>query len=103
MRVLQFTIQVKFVLAFADQIIKDIDASAPIPAALEGGDGNGPLYLCVLDVNKLDRLRNYAASNFRIMKLYTRPTEFELDDSLYSPTSYVEGNFTGVSRVRAAV
>jgi hypothetical protein len=90
MRVLQFTIQVKFVLAFADQIIKEIHPSAPIPDALEGGDGNGPLYLCILDATKLDRLREYAAENFRIMRLYILPTEFELEDSLYKPNRQVK-------------
>ena len=66
-------------------MMREIDPSAPIPAPLEGGS----LHLCVIDSGKIDRLRDYAASNFRTMVLYSRPSEFELEDSLYRPDGQV--------------
>ncbi len=67
-------------------MMREIDPSAPIPAPLEGGS----LYLCVLDAGKIDRLRDYAASNFRTMVLHSPPSEFELEDSLYKPDGQVQ-------------
>lgn len=73
-------------------IIHSIDKQAPIPQSLEGGDGNGPLYLCVLDVEKIDELYKYCNENNHLI-IYSTPHHFHLDETLYCSDYYVEWYF----------
>lgn len=69
-----------------------IDSQAPIPQALEGGDGNGPLYLCILRQDKVDALKSFCQQNpgFHI---YGTLHPMLLEDSLYRPDAYVRWQF----------
>ena len=69
-----------------------IDPSAPIAQPLEGGDGQGPVYQCVLALEKVDELKALCEKNPYI-RIYTPFKEFELDNTLYRSDFNVEWRF----------
>ncbi len=93
MKVVEFQIQITDANVYAQQFIQMIDCDAPIPEPLEGGDGKGPLYMCILDIRKLDNLQKYATREGSGVRVYTNFFPFEVEDSLYSPQNYVRWNF----------
>ena len=64
-------------------MLREIDPMCPTPQALEGGDGNGGLWQCMLDVRKKDALISY---NIMILSMFTT----DVDDKLYSPENLVK-------------
>lgn len=92
MKVLSFQIQLKTSLKSANEIVKEIDEDAPIPQALEGGDGQGPLFESMIDAAKeLSMYSYFTKSKYAI--IYTRPRLIEVDEGLYNPDSYVHWQF----------
>lgn len=92
MKVVEFQIQITDANVYAQQFIKMVDSEAPIPEPLEGGDGKGPLYMCILDIRKLDMLQKYAKEGSGV-RVYTNFYPFEIEDSLYSSQNFVRWNF----------
>jgi hypothetical protein len=93
MKVIYFQLQIKEYPLDPATIIMQVDPSAPVPQALEGGDGNGALYLCILDSAKLNVFDTLCKSNYLPVKLYTKYTEFDLDKTTYRPDYYVHWQF----------
>jgi hypothetical protein len=87
MHVVAFQIQMKNSSVSAKEFLQQIDSSAPIPHPLEGGDGKGPLYLCLLDVQKLVALKTCIEE--RGFLFYTQPIPMKLDESHYRRDWYV--------------
>jgi hypothetical protein len=83
MRVVSFQIQMKNSAVSAKEFLQHIDPSAPIPYPLEGGDRNGPLYLCLLDVQKLVALKICVEE--RGFLFYTQPIPMKLEEAHYRP------------------
>lgn len=88
MKVAEFQIQLQSGQQTAQEILQTFDPNAPIPQALEGGNGNGPLYQCVLNATDVNFLRKFCDENPDVI-FYTEPHVFELADSLYRPDFYV--------------
>ncbi len=88
MKVVEFQIQIYNSAIYAQQFIQMVDSEAPIPELLEGGDGKGPLYLCILDIRKLDTLQKYAKEGSGV-RVYTNFSPFEIENTLYSPYNFV--------------
>lgn len=57
----------------------------PLFTALEGGDGNGPLYLCCVD-KTVDFPRLCTEHHYKVLSAYP----FEVDASLYSSKHQIE-------------
>lgn len=72
--------------------LKHVDSSSPLPQALEGGDGNGCLYECVIELSKKDSLLSYL-KDYPDVKIYTSFYKITIDPELYKPTSFVHWNF----------
>ena len=88
MKCAHFQIQVRGGHQSIREILQLIDNQAPIPEPLEGGDGNGPLYLCVLQKRKTQEFFRLCADN-TIAVMYTSEDDFELEDSLYRSDYFV--------------
>ena len=88
MKAMEFQIQMRRQTLSAKDLLHQIDSAAPIPQALEGGDGKGPLYQCILDVRKLLLLKGLVEDGFCV--LYTRPIPLEIDETTYRPDWYVQ-------------
>jgi hypothetical protein len=89
MKVLYFQAQTTQPEKMLDALRK-IDPKCPIPQALEGGDGNGGLWQCILDVSKN---LSYDNPDF---KIYSRMLYItEIDDALYRPDYFVQWRFGG--------
>ena len=88
MKVVDFQLQIQNWPTDTTDILWKIDPQAPIPAALEGGDGKGVLILCVLDANQIDALETYCKEHPNL-RIYTSYHRFELEESLYSSKNYV--------------
>lgn len=85
MKFVEFQIQLKQQKPTAREILQSIDPSVPIPQSLEGGNGNGVLYQCILDASKVSLLdRNI---------LYTDIYSIDLEKELYRPDYYVQWRF----------
>lgn len=89
MKVVEFQIQVRQSGIQLSEILKTIDAKAPIPQALEGGDGNGPLYQCILCEDKKQAMEAFCEKNSSIA-IYGSFHPFEMEESLYRPDRYVQ-------------
>ena len=98
MRVVDFQLQMSGANLNARDFIQNIDQNAPIPHPLEGGDGNGCLFQCVLDVNKVEKLKAFCERNEHT-RIYTNLREYDLEENLYSPNNRVEWRFLGHSKV----
>ena len=75
-------------------MMREIDPNCPIPQSLEGGDGNGCLWECVIDERKKEAVEN------RFPNVYLFTTE--VDDDLYRPEYFVQWRFgepPSISRV----
>ncbi len=90
MKCVRFQLQISDGRLEARDVIHSVDARAPIPTALEGGDGKGPLWLCILDENKVDSLMESLVLN--TVRIYDRIVmiQEEIEDSLYKPTNLVQ-------------
>lgn len=76
------------------EALRKIDPKCPIPQALEGGDGNGGLWQCILDISKNQALLSYVSdinARFTIYDTFIETTE--VDDKLYRPDYYVQWRF----------
>lgn len=81
-------------------MLREIDPSCPKPQALEGGDGNGCIWQCILDIAKKDALFAYDNPEFRMYSPFVHTTE--IDDELYRPEYFVQwrfGDAPSISRV----
>jgi hypothetical protein len=85
MQFVEFQIQLKKQKPTARDILQSIDPSAPIPQSLEGGNGNGVLYQCILDASKVSLLDKNI--------MYTDIYSIDLDKDLYRPDYYVQWRF----------
>lgn len=76
------------------EALRKIDPNCPIPQALEGGDGNGGLWQCILDIIKNQSLLSYVSdinARFTIYDTFIETTE--IDDALYRPDFLVQWRF----------
>lgn len=89
-RVVEFQIQLKTSGFSVKDLLHKIDPSAPIPQPLEGGNMEGPLYQCILRLEKMDRLQRYCEDNHKDIKIYSGCLSFDLEESLYRPDGYVQ-------------
>ncbi len=85
MRVAELQIQLKTNEKTAAEIIHSIDPSAPYPQALEGGDGNGALYLCILKEDHFRMMKQFQEAHAQLFKIYSGPHFFDMDSTKYSP------------------
>ncbi len=92
MKVVSFQLQLRSSKADATQLIHKIDPRAPIPEPLEGGDGKGPLYQCILDKGKEEDLMMYWKEG-RDALVYTFLYTIEIEEDLYRPDNYVRWQF----------
>lgn len=99
LRVVELQIQVKTSGFSVKDLLHKIDPSAPIPQPLEGGNMEGPLYQCVLRLEKMDRLQRYCEENFKDIKIYSGCLSFDLEESLYRPDFYVQWQMGSVPTV----
>jgi hypothetical protein len=93
MKVLYFQAQTTQPEKMLDALRK-IDPNCPIPQALEGGDGNGGLWQCILDIGKNKALLSYATHinpRFTVYDTFIHTTEIE--DTLYRPDYFVQWRF----------
>ena len=88
MKVIEFQLQSLDSIHPREHLLK-LDANAPIPQLLEGGNFKGPLYQCILNAQYTDALKSYISSNISLI-LYTTPFEYELDALLYKSTAFVQ-------------
>lgn len=74
------------------EFLQRVDPRSPMPQPLEGGDGNGCLWECILDAKKVDTLIESLDDNVR---LYTQLhiMKMEVDPSLYLPSNQVSWQF----------
>jgi hypothetical protein len=68
--------------------LQSLDANMPIPQVLEGGDGNGSLYQCILDDFKKKYLFT-ACDEHTDIRIYGRMTILLLERSAYRADWYV--------------
>jgi hypothetical protein len=92
MKVLYFQTQTRNMDAMVS-MMREIDPMCPTPEPLEGGDGNGVLFQCILDERKKDVLLAYNNPDFKVYSRYLHTTE--IDDKLYKPECYVKWRFGG--------
>lgn len=97
--------QLQVASEFHDQVdptkfLRDIDPRCPIVQALEGGNGKGPLYQCILDKTKRAEMLEKTKDNkmiyingrkFEEYQLGIHDGEVHVDD--YRPDYYVHWNF----------
>ena len=76
----------------AKTFIHSIDSNAPIPQPLEGGNGNGPLYQCILDAKKKDILIQMCEQS-QANKIYTSLHPIQIEKSKYRPDYFVHWQF----------
>jgi hypothetical protein len=69
--------------------LRAIDPNCPIPQSLEGGNGNGGVWQCMMDIDKKDEL--LICTNFRIASTFLYTTDVQ--DELYRPDCYVQWRF----------
>lgn len=98
MKVVDFQFQLKKFEQDIIDYIHAVDPKAPRPEALEGGNGKGPLYQCILTFEKYIELVQYCDAT-GIGKIYTYPKEFELAEDLYRPDYYVHWCLGGLATV----
>jgi hypothetical protein len=80
------------------KIIQLIDAHAPIPQPLEGGDGNGPLFECILRDDKVEALQKFCDENPSV-RIYTSIEYYDMNDYYYRPNWHVQWQFGGQTTV----
>lgn len=76
----------------ATTFLRSIDPRVPKPQGLEGGNGRGPLYQCILDVSKKEKLLN-AVENISQLLIVGSFGRGEVDSGLYRPDCYAHWNF----------
>ncbi len=97
-RLVNFQLQIQGE-ASAKDFIQMIDSNAPIPQPLEGGDGNGSLYECMLDSNYRDILLDECNKTktiriYGLDKPFTRSFEImEFNRDVYRGDYYVQWEF----------
>ena len=85
MRVAEIQIQLKTNQKTAKELTHAIDPSAPVPSPLEGGNMEGPLYLCILKEDVFKFLQKFKDQNKENFILSSGPHYFETDAKHYSP------------------
>ena len=99
MRVANFQLQSSDMNNFPPmRVINIVDPYAPVVQALEGGDGNGPLFECILRDDKVEALQAYCAENPAV-RIYTPIQYFDIDDYKYRPNWFVQWQFGGQTTV----
>ena len=76
----------------AKKILQRVDPRAPMPQPLEGGDGNGALWQCILDEEKVDRLVESLSGDVRLYTQFYK-VKNEVDASVYLPSNQVAWRF----------
>lgn len=76
----------------ARQFLHRVDPRAPVPQPLEGGDGNGGLWHCILDSTKVDSLVESLNDSVRLYTQLNKIKE-DIDSSFYLPTNQVVWQF----------
>lgn len=91
MQVVEFQVQIKDG-SRPQEHLWAIDWRAPIPQALEDGNMEGPLYLCVLDSEKLEQFIKYCTTNknIKIYDSWDSYCSFELKREYYKPNYFVQ-------------
>ncbi len=84
MRVAELQIQLNQQERTAAEIIRAIDPSAPLPSPLEGGNGQGPVYLCILKEEHLKMYTQFCQKHATSFKVYAGPFFFDMDAERYS-------------------
>ena len=92
MKAFSFQVQIQKSKHSAEDLIHEIDPRAPIPEPMEGGNGKGPLYECVIDAKLKEKVLPYCAGSGDAI-VYTSFYEIEIDESLYRPDYYVKWQF----------
>ncbi len=85
MRVAELQIQLKAFDKRAEELIHAIDPSAPLPSPLEGGNGQGPVYLCILQEDHLKMYKQFCEKHSESFIIYSGPFFFDMDAEKYSP------------------
>lgn len=78
--------------ADATNFLRGIDPNCPVPQVLEGGNGRGPLYQCVFNVDKKEKLLKAVerSSQYVIVGSFGKG---EIDGAFYRPDYYALWNF----------
>lgn len=92
MKVVEFQLQIQDSSITANDIVHLIDHDAPFTQPLEGGDGNGPLYQCILREEKVKEFQEYCEKDTSVV-IYTPMRSFDLADELYQGNAYVKWQF----------
>jgi hypothetical protein len=96
-KAVQVTIQLKSSFT-ASECIWAIDSDAPVPCPLEGGDGGGPMYLCIIGEDIVRLL--YSGKNMLKFKVYSGPSEpFWMKGRYYMNMYHVRWRVDGVAGV----
>jgi hypothetical protein len=103
MRVAEIQIQLKRGGKTAEEMIHAIDSSAPVPSPLEGGNMEGPLYLCILKEDILRFLKYFKKENEDDFIVYSGPHFFDLKDECYSPAWTCQWSMDGYATVTKTV
>ena len=85
MKCVSFQLQISVGGLKGKDVIHSVDPRAPCPCPLEGGDGNGFLWQCILDSNKVDLLIESFKDNTVRLYSFVHKLEEEVDDNLYKP------------------
>lgn len=77
-----------------NSFLRQIDPQAPCAEPLEGGDGNGPLYLCMIDA-QLQKIVEEVCGKIDHTHVYAKADAFRkinVDPKRYSPEYHVQWN-----------
>lgn len=89
MRCVTFQLQISVGGVKGKDVIHSIDKRAPCPCPLEGGDGLGVLWQCILDSNKVDLLIESMKGDTVRLYSFVHKLEQEVEESLYNPENLV--------------
>lgn len=81
-------------------VMKEVDPQAPIAQPLEGGNGQGPLYQCILQESKVEEMKRRCDETSLYLHMMSK---LQIDKSLYRPDYYVKWQFAAkptVSKTR---
>jgi len=102
MRVAELQIQLKTSEKTAEELIHEIDPQAPLPSPLEGGNGQGPLYLCILNEDLLKFLEKFKKQHSESFLVYSGPYMFDMEAKHYSPEWMCQWSMDGFATLTKA-
>lgn len=102
MRVAELQIQLKGRKS-AEEIIHEIDPSAPLPSPLEGGNMKGPLYLCILKEEVFKQLERFKEKHKETFIVYSGPHYFDMEAKNYSPEWTCQWSMDGYATLTKTV